>query len=250
MADNDADAHEELMDASSESESDAGDALDLIDWAPPLYRAIIGPPGTVGEQGENEERVRQLIADGADVNQRTVDQGWTPVMASGSTGQPQIMLVLLRSGADPALLDFCGNSAMAWAAHQVRGHDDDVLLSVEPGPANVECQRILTAALKPWSPANHHTFPDDERRLVVHLLHIGRALSTRSTATRQQQGREARERSDAASKGASSSMPLPTVSPLGMAFVDAWETHVIPLVVVRPAVPQPLCQAPSVSHPQ
>ena len=171
---------------------------------PPLYRAVVGPPGTVGEHGDNEGRVRALLAEGHEVDART---------EQGSTGQPSLMLLLLRCGADPWARDKQGNSARDWARHKVRGHEEDVVLTMEAGPACFECIALLDRAVTAWSPRNHETFPDVQRQLAVELLWIGQALSRRPA--RQNEGVEAEV-------------------PLGAAFLDVWEAHVMPRAVVRP----------------
>ena len=104
----------------------------------PLYAAIAGPVFTVNQHGDNEPEVRRLLAEGADVNQ-TTRQGWTPLMVSGSTGQPSIMHLLLRAGADISGVDHQRNSALDWTRHTVRGFEDDVVLSLERGAGHAEC---------------------------------------------------------------------------------------------------------------
>lgn len=169
----------------------------------PLYRAVVGPPGTVGQHGDNEHRVLSLLDAGAKVNVRT-RQGWTPLMAAGSTGQPAVMRLLLRRGADPYATDKEGNSPRDWALHCVKGHDNDPVLSVKPSPACTQCAALLDLATStPWRPATHATYPDAERQRAVDMLWLGCALAKRL----QMRSHE---------------------------FTDCWEAYVMPLLVVRP----------------
>ena len=181
-----------------------------VDPFHPLYRAVIGPPGTVGEHGDNTAAVLAFLNAGVDVNVRT-EQGWTALMATASTGQPVLMHLLLRRGADPAARDKKGNSARDWGLHTVKGHDDDVVLTIEPPVGCAQCIALLELAARPWHPANHTTFPEDEQRLACDLLWMGHALA-KQPAWR-----------DAAPD-----------EQLGRAFCDAWEAYVIPAVVLRP----------------
>ena len=182
---------------------------------PPLYRAIAGPPGTAGEQGDNEERVRQLLAEGANIDMCT-EQGWTPLMVSASTGQPHLTRLLLRAGANLKARDKNGNGAIEWALHRVNGFDDDVVLELEIGPENEKAASLLRLAGQQWSPANHFTFPDAERQRAVDLLWIGAALAKRPV------------RSDEAHE------EVEPVEALGRAFFDVWMAYLLPLAVLRP----------------
>jgi hypothetical protein len=177
---------------------------------PPLYTLIVGPIGTVQQHGNNEQAVLDMIAAGADVNEQTKPDGWTPLMVSGSTGQPIIMRHLLRNGADLWVLDTMGNGVADWTAHCVTGHDLDIVLTIPTGQAHAECLNIYRTACQPWSPSNHDLFPTSERKRATELLLIGFALSRHATTS----GGEV---------------------PLGQAFFDAWLAHVMPFALPRPS---------------
>ena len=125
--------------------------LEDEDPFPPLYRAIAGPVGTVGQQGENTEVILRLLAEGADPEGRTWE-GWTPLMVSGSTGQPDVMRLLLRMGVSDRSTDWCGNSAMDWTRHVVKGHERDIVLSMPLSAGHLACAELLERARGLWSP--------------------------------------------------------------------------------------------------
>ena len=170
---------------------------------PPLYTAVVGPPHTVGEHGDNQGRVQALLDAGEDVNEKT-DQGWTPLMASGSTGQPNIMRLLLRHGASLDSRDCKNNSVLDWTLHRSRGFPEDIVFTLELHSGHEECVSLLRAASLPWSPQTHGLFPQAQRLQAVEVLHIGYLLSR--------------------------------TQPLGRAFLDAWVAVVMPLVIVREPV--------------
>ena len=160
----------------------AGEDHNLVDnydtWEPPfppLYQAIAGPVGTFGHQSDNEQRVL-MLALSVDLNERTT-QGWTPLMVSGSTGQPNIMRLLLRLGANIDAVDVEGNGALDWTRHRVRGFDGDIVLDMPLHSGHAECEKMLLAAAGPWSPATHALFPEAERQQAVEVLKLGFLLA-------------------------------------------------------------------------
>lgn len=193
-----------------------------VDHFPPLYRAIVGPPGTVGEQGDNHASILALLAEGADVNACT-DEGWTPLMVSASTGQPYLTLLLLRCGADLDAVDRHGNDAFAWSEHRVRGYDDDIVLTMETNSDHRCCTELLRAARRPWSPATHHLFPSALRNRAVELMMIGRALSKRRMT----------DGADVVVSACCSSTATEDHLAYGRALVDVWEALIMPFVILR-----------------
>lgn len=179
---------------------------------PELYAKVVGPVVSengswVGSNGGDEAEIEQLLREGTNVDVKT-RQGWTPLMVSGSTGQPSVMTLLLRWGADVTACDKKGNNALAWTRHKVVGHDDDIVLTMPTTEAHESCAEILALAAQPWSPANHHLFPARQRAAAVTCLHAGVLLS----------------------------MHRPSCAdgpPLGRAFLDAWLEHVMPAAVQR-----------------
>ena len=203
------DAHPEsswyaAMSAQIEDEDEVAGAF------PALYTAIIGPLGTIGEQGDNWSTVERLLHNGADINEQT-PQGWTPLMASGSSGQPAIMRMLLRSGADVAHRDRQGNSALDWSRHAVRGYSDDIVLTMSRTAAHDECAALLVTAAEPWSPSTHELFGEPQRRQAVELLLLGALLARVGNGGEINDGEA-----------------------LGSGFLDAWVEYVLPHAVVRP----------------
>lgn len=199
------------MEAQLEDEAESEEELPPF---PPLYTAIIGPLGTVGQHGDNWLPVLTLLQQRADVNEQT-EQGWTPLMASGSTGQPEMMRLLLRCGASPRILDFRGNSALDWSRHAVVGHSDDIVLTMTRTARHEECVALCLAASEAWSPATHSLFPQKARSRAVELLLLGSLLSQRIISEEEvkQSEREAQT--------------------LGSGFLDAWIDAVMPHAISR-----------------
>ena len=180
-----------------------------------LYAAVVGPLDDVAEAVRarcatssegGEAHVERLLLAGADVNEPTT-QGWTPLMVSGSTGQPNLMRLLLRWGADIGAKDRRGNGVLDWTRHQVRGHEDDVVLTMPRTQGHEQCAAMFALASQPWSPANHHLFPAAQRAAAVSYLRMGVLLTHRP---RCQGG-----------------------APLGRAFLDVWLDGVLPAAVCR-----------------
>jgi hypothetical protein len=196
---------------------------------PALYAAIAGPRGTVGRHGDNEPIVRALLdAEPAAVNLRTV-QGWTPLMVSGSTGQPGIMRLLLRHGANPDDRDTAGNRVADWTRHCVKGFDDDIVLEMELHDGHRECLAILEAVEQLWSPASHALYPHWARERCVELLRLGYLLSLQPRG----QGNEGAE---------------PPIYTLGRGFADVWVAAVLPLAVERAPLAPPWWHLSSISE--
>ena len=195
---------------------------------PELYGTIAGPLGTVGNHGDNEGRVQTLLAEGHAVNERTRDQGWTPVMVSGSTGQPNIMRILLRHGADIDERDSQGNSALDWTLHRARGFPDDIVFSMALHSGHEACAELLRTAAQPWSPATHDLFPHAQRRMAAHILRVGYALSRRPAAA-SIESTESEEPSCSRSEA---------LGQLSQGFLDAWISVVMPLVIERQRPPE------------
>lgn len=120
------------------------------------------------------------------------------------------MRMLLRAGANLTARDQNGNGALEWTLHTVKGFEDDVVLTIDPGPAHTECAALLRLASQPWSTDSHATFPDAQRERAVELMLIGAELAKRSALAE-------------------------STEPLGRAFLDVWECCVLPLAIVRPA---------------
>ena len=108
-ADADAPVDQESVDAPADQESaGSGSEADPSEPStsdeeegcfPELYAAVVGPVldesgDWIGHTGGDEQKVEKLLREGTDVDVQT-PQGWTPLMVSGSTGQPHMMLRLV-----------------------------------------------------------------------------------------------------------------------------------------------------------
>lgn len=66
-------------------------------------------------RGSSTEAARLLVQKGAGVNIRSHKQGFTPLIAAAAVGNPEIVQLLLTSGADPTLKDRDGIAAEQFA---------------------------------------------------------------------------------------------------------------------------------------
>lgn len=69
-----------------------------------------------GVQSRNAEAVRVLLANGADVNARDLQEGTALLRAAGSFGNPPIVEALIKAGADVNAADKNGQTPLMWAA--------------------------------------------------------------------------------------------------------------------------------------
>ncbi len=92
--------------------------------------------------------VRELLAHGAAINARA-DVGRTPLISACAKGHLAAATLLLDAGADPALLDNAGWSALRYAALRVELDDEEPEEGEEaPTAAQVEEHKALVALLK------------------------------------------------------------------------------------------------------
>ncbi|HMQ20643.1 MAG TPA: hypothetical protein PKC77_15930 [Sphingopyxis sp.] len=104
--------------------------------APPLAQAALD---------RDLERVRQLVSQGAELEQRT-DAGLTPLLISAATDQYDMALFLVREGADIFAADDMGATAGAYAA--VRPFPE----GTEQGRVQAEFLEVLEARGFPMPP--------------------------------------------------------------------------------------------------
>lgn len=84
--------------------------------SPALMRAVLGPT-----QEEAAAVVGLLLGAGAGVDV-PASSGWTALMLAAGNNRPDIVRMLLRAGADPALKNKDGRDALAIA--EIEGHAD------------------------------------------------------------------------------------------------------------------------------
>jgi ankyrin repeat protein len=91
----------------------------------PLTAAILGSDFTYGRKETRDETVRVLLAAGADVNRPGI-YGWTPLMTAVFRDDANLARFLLIKGADPAIKDEKGVTALDHA----RERDDRALIEL------------------------------------------------------------------------------------------------------------------------
>jgi hypothetical protein len=116
----------------------------------PLTQAV-----TSGDAGA----VKALLANGADVNERT-GGGQTPIILATIFGHTHLIHLLLDAGADPQLRDNLGLNAIDWA--QRRGATEAIDVLNNPRKARTEI-RPQTPAPRSITPVEPNVAPGNER---------------------------------------------------------------------------------------
>lgn len=80
----------------------------------PLTAAILGAVFTFGPEGDRDDTVHALLDGGADVD-LPGESGWTQLMAAVFQGDANLVQLLIRKGADLAIRDSRGKSALDYA---------------------------------------------------------------------------------------------------------------------------------------
>lgn len=106
----------------------------------------------IGVEADPLQKVKSLIAAGADLNAQHV-AGLTPLMSASLTGAPQIMQVLLEAGADLYAVDNEDRDAVYWADRRL--HDDP------SNPARLQVVELLAKALARETEASSPPHPDN-----------------------------------------------------------------------------------------
>lgn len=118
----------------------------------------------------DESAVGTLLANGADVNQRT-SGGQTPLILAVIFGHTELIRVLVKAGADPELRDNLGLNAIEWAKRrglseaieiltkrtETKPRPRPTLVRAEPEPVREEQPAITPEQQK------RETLPEDER---------------------------------------------------------------------------------------
>ena len=118
----------------------------------------------------DKSAVGTLLANGADVNQRT-SGGQTPLILAVIFGHTELVRVLVKAGADPELRDNLGLNAIEWAKRRGLTEALDILSSrpetkprprptlvkAEPKPVSKEAPPVTP------EPTKRETVPEDER---------------------------------------------------------------------------------------
>ena len=126
----------------------------------PLTNAV-----TSGDQGA----VNALLADGADVNERT-SGGQTPLILAVIFGHTDMVRLLVKAGADPDLRDNLGLNATEWAKRRGLTEALDILTNSRagnsrPAPPVVkpEPPKIAAETAPASEPQKRESVPEDER---------------------------------------------------------------------------------------
>jgi ankyrin repeat protein len=80
----------------------------------PLTAAILGAVFTRGPEGDRDDTVHALLDGGADVD-LPGESGWTPLMTAVFQGDANLVQLLIRKGADLAIRDAKGKTALDYA---------------------------------------------------------------------------------------------------------------------------------------
>lgn len=105
----------------------------------------------IGSEGDRLEKVKSLIAAGADINAQNV-AGMTPLIWASMMGAPEIAQLLLEAGADLYAADNEDHDAMFWADRFL--HDDP------SNTARVQVVELLAEALARQTEASSPPQPD------------------------------------------------------------------------------------------
>eukprot|EP00462_Mataza_sp_D1_P020207 CAMPEP_0175138470 /NCGR_PEP_ID=MMETSP0087-20121206/10369_1 /TAXON_ID=136419 /ORGANISM="Unknown Unknown, Strain D1" /LENGTH=194 /DNA_ID=CAMNT_0016421381 /DNA_START=18 /DNA_END=602 /DNA_ORIENTATION=+ len=91
-----------------------------------LHQAIYGRSD---DDPEDVEKVKELLAKGADLNGKHPDSGQTPVMAATLGGRLEILKYLMSQGADPSIGEMMGYTPMHGVGFQGRWEVGEYLIT-------------------------------------------------------------------------------------------------------------------------
>ncbi len=98
-----------------------------------VYHGSIHEALTKAVQADDVATARALLAQGADINRRSVT-GLTPIMEAAALGYPDMVQMLLEYGADPYLRSPDGKTAADYAAENQRPAISDLLAAASQAP--------------------------------------------------------------------------------------------------------------------
>jgi len=116
--------------------------------------------------GDQPEVIDLLVANGADVNWKSLDQGWTSLHAAAASGRPRAAEALLRNGADIEARDRLGITPLMVACYMDLKKSDIANVFLAHGAD-------VNAASKEGARPLHYVASEGRDSLITRLLQAG-----------------------------------------------------------------------------